>query len=71
MKQNYLYIKHKVIIRGVAELLSKRINNSRVWRKFFKNASPQLNGGFQNCTVMCYRGAVGTLGVPQCFGKSV
>lgn len=67
MKQNHLYIKHKVIIRGVAELLSKIINNSRVWRKFFKNVSPQLNGGFQNCTVMCYRVAVGTFGSAPVF----
>lgn len=67
MKQNHLYIKHKVIIRGVAELLSEIINNSRVWRKFFRNVSPQLNGGFQNCTVMCYRVAVGTFGSAPVF----
>lgn len=67
MKENHLYIKHKVIIRGVAELFSKIINNSSVWRKFFKNVSPQLNGGFQNCTVMCYRVAVGTFGSAPVF----
>lgn len=45
MKQKHLYLKYKVIIKGVAELLSNGINNSRVWRKFFKNVSPELNGG--------------------------